>query len=132
LSNTPIDDHPAVEGSERSAREDRSRSHRSADATGSQSRDQSRAGDDSRWKRSSDRKPAGFGDTIERAYCAASVHVVPPSFPVQHRTGVATLRPVVVASRPGSLLICDSGHPGPHRWPDGDIAEDGRPTGEPG
>jgi hypothetical protein len=43
--------------------------------------------------------------------------VPPPGFPVQHRTGVATLGPEVVDQRPGFVLICDGSHPGDHRWP---------------
>lgn len=66
----------------------------------------------------------GFGDGIERAFCLALGHVPPPAFPVQHRTGVAALRPAVVARRANAILLCDCEHEGPHSWPDGEVAGD--------
>ena len=71
-------------------------------------------------RRGERRAYAGFGDELERAYCAAFYHAPPPGFPVQHRTGAATLRPAVVARREGAVLLCDGAHPGNHRWPDGE------------
>jgi hypothetical protein len=65
---------------------------------------------------------AGFGDGIERAYCLGHRHLLPPAFPVQHRTGVAALVPVIVSRRPDAVLLCDCEHDGPHSWPDGEIA----------
>ena len=88
-------------------------------------------GDDSR-RRRGERRPAGFGDGIERAFCAALRHVPPPGFPVQHRTGVATLRRVVVARRADAVLYCDGEHPGPHWWPDGDEVLEPEPDATPG
>ena len=94
-------------------------------------RPQRRGGpDDGRRRRGGDRHSAGFGDEIERAFCLSFVHTPPPDFPVQHRTGIATLRPLVVGRRPGALLLCDSSHPGAHRWPDGEEAEAGHDAGD--
>ena len=66
------------------------------------------------------RSYAGFGDGVERAFCANFRHLPPPGFPVQHRGGAATLRPVLVARREDAMLFCDGAHPGAHRWPDGE------------
>ncbi|MEA2582219.1 MAG: hypothetical protein QOF33_304 [Thermomicrobiales bacterium] len=70
------------------------------------------------------RATAGYEDGIERAFCLSLRHLPPPAFPVQHRTGVAALTPVVVARRLDSALLCDCEHDGPHSWPDGEIARD--------
>jgi len=70
-----------------------------------------------------ERRYAGYSDGIERSFCAAATtttsHQPPPEFPAHARSGVATLRVVIVAERPTALLLCDTFHPGPHRWPDG-------------
>ncbi len=63
---------------------------------------------------------SGYGDGIERAYCAHFWHELPAAFPVQHRTGLATIPPVVVDRRPSALLLCNCLHRGPHSWPNGD------------
>lgn len=63
---------------------------------------------------------SGYGDGIERAYCAHFRHDLPTAFPVQHRTGLATIPPVVVDRRPTALLLCNCLHRGPHSWPNGD------------
>ncbi len=63
---------------------------------------------------------SGFGDGIERAYCAHFRPALPAAFPVQHRTGLATIPPVVVDRRPTALLLCNCLHRGPHSWPNGD------------
>ncbi len=71
-----------------------------------------------------ERRFAGFGDEIERAWCAARDHRLPPDFPVHRRQGIATLAMRPVARRPEAILLCDSAHAGPHRWPDGDEPTD--------
>ena len=71
-----------------------------------------------------ERRFAGFGDEIERAWCAARGHRLPDGFPVQRRQGVATLAVRPVARRDGAILLCDGAHAGPHRWPDGDEPTD--------
>jgi hypothetical protein len=43
---------------------------------------------------------------------------------VQHRSGLATISPVIVARRAGALLLCDLEHEGAHCWPDGGPAAD--------
>jgi hypothetical protein len=95
---------------------------------GSHGRGQPRGGDEGRRRRPAERRVSGFGDEIERAVCVALAHRPPPDFPVQHRTGCATLRRLVVARRPGAVLLCDSGHPGPHRWPGDDVVLDEETT----
>jgi hypothetical protein len=79
-------------------------------------------GDERRRRKSSGerRSAAGFGDSVERAFCLFIRHRPPPSFPVQSRGGVATIAPVVVARRPDAILLCDLEHDGDHSWPDGD------------
>ena len=62
----------------------------------------------------------GFGDVVERAFCAAATPRLPETFPVQARDDLATLRPEIVDRREGALLFCDGQHAGPHLWPDGD------------
>lgn len=89
------------------------------DARPGLARESARGGEEPRRRRGGARQP-GFNDGIERAFCVAGEHVPPPGFPVQHRTGVATLRRTVVDRRDGSLLLCDAEHGGPHRWPDGE------------
>lgn len=79
-------------------------------------------------RRRGDRRQAGFGDDIERAFCASHLAVPATGFPVQHRTDVATLRPVVVDRRPGAILLCDGAHPGDHFWPTGDAVDRNGPA----
>lgn len=70
-----------------------------------------------------DRPPmAGWGDGIERCICAAMSTCPPRSYPVQHRTGIATIPPAVVERRPERILLCDSQHDGPHIWPDNELS----------
>ena len=85
-------------------------------------RGRGRGGEGGGRRRGERRAYAGFGDEVERAYCAAFYHVPPPGFPVQHRTGMTTLRAAVVDRREGAVLLCDGAHAGDHRWPDGEAA----------
>lgn len=75
-----------------------------------------------------ERRYAGFGDGVDRRFCAAAeasgLHRPPADFPVRGRTGLATLRTVVVARDEGAFLLCDAPHPGPHRWPTGEVVDD--------
>jgi hypothetical protein len=86
---------------------------------------QGAAGDERRRKRPAGQRAAGdgFGDAIERAFCAAASPLLPETFPVQSRHDVATLLPAIVDRRAGALLFCDGQHPGPHFWPDGDAVD---------
>jgi hypothetical protein len=84
----------------------------------------SRPPEDARRKRSAERRYVGWGDGIDRYYCARDDHRHPPAFPVESRGGVATIPPTVVARRPDALLLCTFTHAGPHRWPDGEEAGD--------
>lgn len=79
-----------------------------------------RAQDDSRRRRSSDRRYAGYGDGIDRFYCERDLHRLPSSFPVEARTGAATVPATVVARRAGALLLCSFSHAGAHQWPGGE------------
>jgi hypothetical protein len=83
-----------------------------------------RAPDDARPKRGSERRYAGWGDAITRAYCVRSVPALPAAFPVAAHEGAATIPATIVARRPDALLLCAFDHPGPHVWPDGETAED--------
>ncbi len=80
--------------------------------------------EDARRRRGGSRRQAGFNDGVDRSFCFAFRHTTPPDFPVQHRVGVATIRPWVVARRPGALLLCDGAHEGHHRWPGGEEVVD--------
>ena len=75
-------------------------------------------------RRRGEKRQAGFGDDLDRAFCTAYQHEPPRGFPVQHRTGVATRRSLVVARRPTALLLCDGAHTGFHYWPNGEKAGD--------
>lgn len=66
----------------------------------------------------------GFGDGIERAICARFQPAFATGFPAHHRTGVATISPVIVDRRPTAILLCNSLHEGPHFWPNGDPVDD--------
>lgn len=84
-----------------------------------------RAGDGGRRRRSPERRPAGWGDGVERFACARDGDRLPSTFPVESRTGVATIPATVVARRAGALLLCRFTHGGPHQWPDGEEGGDG-------
>lgn len=59
---------------------------------------------------------AGWGDGVDRVWCAARVHHPAPGFPAQARA--AATRPIVVVDRrEGEVLLCDGEHWGDHRWP---------------
>lgn len=83
----------------------------------------SRGGDERRRKRG-DGQPrlssTGYGDGIERATCIFYRHTLPPEFPVHHRPGLTTRRPIEVDRRPDSVLLCDQNHEGECLWPDGE------------
>jgi hypothetical protein len=82
-------------------------------------------GDQARQQRSRpERAFAGFGDGIERAICVGVISHLPRSFPVQHRTGVATKQFVEIARTDTSSLYCNGEHPGPCIWPNGDIVDE--------
>jgi hypothetical protein len=80
--------------------------------------------DDSRRKRGMERRYAGWGDGIDRFYCARDGRRIPSGFPVEARTGVAIIPPTVVARRPDAILFCTFEHGGVHAWPDGEIVPD--------
>lgn len=82
-----------------------------------------RPAEGTRRRRSPERRPGGWGDGIDRFACARDVHRLPPTFPVEARTGAAAILATVVARRPDALLLCTFTHGGPHRWPDGEEAE---------
>ncbi len=69
------------------------------------------------------RQGAGFGDEVERAFCAHFRHTMPQTFPVQHRHNLATRKAVMVARRDDMILYCDSVHSGGHAWPDGSLVD---------
>lgn len=63
------------------------------------------------------RAQEGFGDDLDRVFCASYRRHLPSAFPVQERTGVA-VRPVrEVGRRAGAVLLCDCAHDGPCFWP---------------
>ncbi|MBW3633537.1 MAG: hypothetical protein KY456_10985 [Chloroflexi bacterium] len=80
---------------------------------------------DSRRRRGSDQRYAGWGDGIERVYCSRAAHFLPATFPVESHSGAATIAAAIVARRPDILLLCAFSHHGPHAWPNGEIVEDG-------
>lgn len=73
----------------------------------------------------------GFGDAIERSTCTSLSYEAPRVWPVQSRSGIATLRAVEVDRRASAVLFCDGAHVGPHIWPDGELAVGSSPTLEP-
>ncbi|HEX2280755.1 MAG TPA: hypothetical protein VHG52_03230, partial [Thermomicrobiales bacterium] len=79
---------------------------------------------DNRRKRANEQRYAGWGDGIERAWCARAEQFLPETFPVASHTGAATIRAAVVARRPDRFLICTFSHHGPHHWPDGELVDD--------
>ncbi len=80
---------------------------------------------DTRRKRGNEQRYAGWGDGIERVYCAHAAHFLPESFPVASHAGAATSPATIVAQRPDLLLLCTFSHHGPHVWPDGELVGDG-------
>jgi hypothetical protein len=84
-------------------------------------------GEDRKRRRSggSERKGTnGFADGVERAYCLVARSVPAVSFPIQFRTGIATIAPIVVGKRDGAILYCDCPDHAVHFWPDGELASD--------
>jgi hypothetical protein len=84
-----------------------------------------RPSQDNRRKRANEQRYAGWGDEIERAYCARAAQSLPEAFPVASHGGVATIAATIVARRPDALLLCTFSHHGPHAWPDGEIVDHG-------
>ena len=80
---------------------------------------------DTRRKRGNEQRYAGWGDGIERVYCARAEQFLPESFPVASHAGVATIPGTIVAQRPDRFLLCTFSHHGPHVWPDGELVGDG-------
>ena len=80
---------------------------------------------DTRRKRSNEQRYTGWGDGIERVYCARAEQFLPQAFPVSSHAGAATIRATIVARRSGGLLLCNFSHHGPHVWPDGELVGDG-------
>lgn len=79
---------------------------------------------DTRRKRGNEQRYAGWGDGIERAYCARAEQFLPESFPVASHAGAATIPTTIVARSPDRILLCTFSHQGPHVWPDGEIVGD--------
>ena len=80
---------------------------------------------DTRRKRGNEQRYAGWGDGIERVYCARAEQFLPEVFPVASHAGAATIPATIVARRPDGLLLCTFSHHGPHVWPDGELVDDG-------
>lgn len=80
---------------------------------------------DTRRKRGNEQRYAGWGDGLDRVYCARAAQSLPETFPVAPHAGAATIPAVVVARRQDSLLLCTFSHHGPHLWPDGAVVDDG-------
>jgi hypothetical protein len=80
---------------------------------------------DTRRKRGNDQRYAGWGDGIERVYCAHAAHFLPECFPVASHAGATTIAAAIVARRADRLLLCTFSHHGPHSWPDGELVDDG-------
>ncbi len=79
---------------------------------------------DTRRKRGNEQRYAGWGDGIERVYCARAAHFLPEGFPVASHAGAATIPAAIVARRANRVLICTFSHHGPHIWPDGELVDD--------
>jgi hypothetical protein len=79
---------------------------------------------DHRRKRTNEERYAGWGDGIDRAYCARDQHSLPETFPVASHSGAATISATIVARRPDGFLLCTFSHHGPHFWPDGEVVDD--------
>jgi hypothetical protein len=84
-----------------------------------------RPSQETRRKRANDQRYAGWGDGIERVYCARAAQLLPEIFPVASHAGAATIPATTVARRPDGLLLCTFSHHGPHVWPDGELVDDG-------
>ncbi len=84
-----------------------------------------RSPQDTRRKRGNDQRYAGWGDGLERVYCARAEHLLPETFPVASHAGAATIPATIVARRPTGLLLCTFSHHGPHTWPDGELVDNG-------
>jgi hypothetical protein len=80
---------------------------------------------DTRRKRANEQRFAGWGDGIERLFCARSRQLLPQTFPVASHAGAATIPATLVARRPDAFLLCTFSHHGPHSWPDGELVDDG-------
>lgn len=68
-------------------------------------------------RRKGGQRQAGWGDGIDRGWCARRIHEPAETFPVTPRNA-ATRVVVPVARRPGAMLLCDGAHWGDHLWPD--------------
>ena len=79
---------------------------------------------ETRRKRANEQRYAGWGDGIERAFCARANQLLPEAFPVASHAGTAIIPATIVGRRPESLLLCTFSHHGPHRWPDGELVDD--------
>jgi hypothetical protein len=84
-----------------------------------------RLSQDHRRKRANEERYAGWGDGIDRAYCARAQQSLPETFPVASHPGAATIPATIVARRSESFLLCTFSHHGPHLWPDGEVVDDG-------
>lgn len=80
---------------------------------------------DTRRKRGNDQRYAGWGDGIERVFCARAEHFLPERFPVASHAGAATILATIVAQRSDAILLCTFSHHGQHLWPDGELVGDG-------
>jgi len=80
-----------------------------------------RPSQDNRRKRTNEQRYLGWGDGIERVFCACAEQFLPETFPVASHAGAATISATVVARRPDALLLCTFSHHGPHSWPDGEL-----------
>ena len=83
---------------------------------------------DNRRKRAIEQRYAGWGDGLERYYCACATQFLPQVFPVASHAGAATIPATVVARRHDSLLLCTFSHHGSHVWPDGELVDDAPAT----
>ncbi len=79
---------------------------------------------DTRRKRGNEQRFAGWGDGMERVFCARAEQFLPETFPVASHAGAATIAAAIVARRPDSLLLCTFSHQGPHVWPDGQLVDE--------
>ncbi len=79
---------------------------------------------DTRRKRGNEQRFAGWGDGMERVFCAHAEQFLPETFPVASHAGAATIAAAIVARRPDGLLLCTFSHQGPHVWPDGELVDE--------
>lgn len=84
---------------------------------------------DTRRKRANEQRYAGWGDGIERLFCARTKQLLPQTFPVASHPGAVTIPATIVARRPDALLLCAFSHHGAHSWPDGVLVDDGPALG---